>query len=300
VSSGAKTAADVVAVGASVKLHAVRDVRIALPTGRISDLADGLDNRIRNAGDGHESWEIDDDGNVLLHITDPKTGSTRRPMPLKLTIDELAKFVDRVRRTIWSIETGMAIYMTNSSAVRDRLLPHRNSKIAEIVTLVENFARERWLSIKSMEIERDRSAFSITLAYEPIILGEDGQIVLGSGEAYDLIKVESRVPYKYQVLGVLQYAVWEFFPETNPPRICAVVLDEHGKDIGKVEFERDEVRKLYSGTKEEPIPSSGALPEGEYMIAGELRVPFGQRAEFSQVLEESGLLGSMKISRTRS
>ncbi len=69
----------------STKIQTIEQIKDLIPYGDMSVFIKGFDNEIRNAGVGHESFEIYDDGSFSLRVTNPYSGETKGSGVITLT-----------------------------------------------------------------------------------------------------------------------------------------------------------------------------------------------------------------------
>lgn len=277
---------DFVNIGASVKFHALKSIAVPLKQGNIRDLVDGFDNAIRNAGAGHESWEIDDSDRLILHPTDPETGQQKSNKQITLTVTELEALIKRCRKTLWILKMGISFFLNNTPSFVSALDDKGDFKKKEILGYLEQFAENRSFKVTSFAIEDDRKKITLSLKYSPKVLGESGQLFFGNGERYDLVNVEKEVPYEDQVLGIIQYLTVSFFKD--PPSVELKLLDENEKVVAELKYSNGEIAKLLTAadSNERPVPTSGKMPTGKCTIAYQVRVPFGQRELFEKFIQQ--------------
>jgi len=285
VKSEGKTPESYISIGASEKFHTLKNIHTSLAQGNPQDLVFGFDNEIRNAGAGHESWEITDKGTALLHVIDPKSGEPKGAKEIELTERQLEDLIKQCRRTMWILRMGLTIFLNNNPDFVAKLKRNKDFKVKEIERCLEEFADNRWFSIKEFIINEGRTEIRLGLKYSPKILGEQGQVFFGKAERYDLVKIEEETEYRYQILDILKYLVASFFQK--PPEIKLKIWDEKDILLADLRYEPTELQKLYLDAAEENIPKSqnGELPSLKCMIAYEIRVPFGQRAVFEKILK---------------
>lgn len=275
-----------VSIGASEKFHALKNIQTLLLKGNPRDLIIGFDNEIRNAGAGHESWEITDKNTILLKIIDPKTGYPKGSEQIELSKNQLEDLLKQCRKTIWILRMGVSLFLNNNPNFVAKLGRSKNFKIKEIEGHLAQFAANRWFTVKDFIVDDERTKIQLDLQYTPKIIGDKGQVFFGNGEKYDLIKIEERVKYKYQILGILQYLLVSFFERNKLPVIDLKIRNEKEQLIAELEYQPNELQKLFLEKTEENIPvsSRGEIPDSEYLLAYEVRVPFGQREVFEKFL----------------
>jgi len=266
--------ADYVDIGASEKLAALRSISLPPTQGDFKDLIRGFDNKIRNAGEGHDQWRILDNDSVELKITDPKTG--RHKETIIRTEKELEEDTKTCRKTKWVLAMGLTIFLTNNPEVHEQVDKKKDYTRKEIQDYAEGFADNRWFEIKDLTIAEDRSTISMIVKYSPKIVVTGGQIFFGSAEAYDIVHKKIKVEYEYQMLDIVKY-ILNFFDKEKLPTITVEMLDEGEKNIGIVEYRPDELKKLFieEGKIQIPVPATGEVPKKVCEIQVPLRVPYG-------------------------
>jgi len=285
VKSEGKTLESYISIGGGEKFHALKNIHTSLSHGNPQDLIFGFDNEIRNAGAGHESWEITDKGTALLHIIDPKSGELKGTKQIELTRKQLEDLIKQCRKTMWILRMGLTLFLNNNPDFVSKLKRSREFKIKEIEGYLEEFADNRWFAVKDFVVNEARTEIQLGLKYSPKILGEHGQIFFGTAERYDLVKIEEETEYQYQILDILKYTVASCFQK--PPEIKLKVWNDKDILLAELHYESAEVQKLYLDATENniPKPKSGTLPVEKCLIAYEVRVPYGQRAVFEPILK---------------
>jgi hypothetical protein len=104
-----------VSIGAGEKFQSTNNMHTTLPQGNFHDLVNGFDNEIRNAGEGHDSWEVTDKNTILFNVIDPKSGSSKGQK--EFSINQLNEFIDKCRKTIWILKMGIVIFIENNPEV---------------------------------------------------------------------------------------------------------------------------------------------------------------------------------------
>ena len=135
--------------------------------------------------------------------------------------------------------------------------------------------------------DKEQDKVKLILKYRPKILGEGGQLLLSTGEKFDLIKVEKEVTYSEQVLGIIKYLV-SFFDLEKIPELSIEILDENDRLLSDLTYEGIELKKFFipESPKYIPKPLKGAMPESNYILATEVRVPSGKRQYWEKHIKE--------------
>ncbi len=279
------TAADFVNVAASEKYQALKDTRVALVRGDIQKFVVGFDNQIRNAGEGHDRWEVTDEDTLILPVVSPETGSEKRR--IELTEKELDDLIKQCRKTLWILKMGYTIFLENNKEFEKQLKGKPVIKDREIKEDVITFADNRWFDIENFEIKEDKSQISMAIKYRPRVIGTKTQVFFGTAKAYDLIEQESFVEYKYQMLDIIKMALLHFDVE-NLPRVIVDMLDEKDLLMGTVEYEPSELSKLLKEEDEleVPKPSKGTTPDKKCRLVYYIKVPYGMRDIYEKLLKE--------------
>jgi hypothetical protein len=279
-------AADVVNVSAGSKLQAIKDTRVPCPYGDPLSLVRGFDSSIRNAGGGHEDWEVGDDGKLILTIRDPRTGKTRRTIRLELS--ELKDLIATCQRTIWSLQVGFLIFIANEGLQFRMDSTSKDLKVKEIENLVSAFADNRWLSLQEFTFDRERKTSLMTLRHVPMPIANRGQILSMAG-AKDIVHVRNDAKLDEQIVGILQFYL-SHLVETEYPNVRVKILDSRGIEVCDVEYSADEMRKCLPATGRDhmPHPTTGAVPKMRYYIVHQVLVPVGGKPMAIAFFEERG------------
>jgi len=271
-------------VASSEKLFAIKEVKTVLPKGDVKDLVKGLDNEIRNAGEGHDSYEITDSNTILLKVIDPETGKQKGSKQIELTYGELEGLIQLCRKTIWVLETGVMIYFNNTLEARKGVANSRPLKVREIEGHLSSFAYNRWFILENFAYNKKVNIVEFDLKYVNRKIGKSGEVLFSTGEKFDLIDVETSVKYREQILGIIQYLIRMILPDQLPYLRVRIINKQ--SETTDLEFEPKELTKLTLEKSEKNIPKliKGRYPRGEYRMVNSVSVPYGTRALVSALL----------------
>lgn len=268
---------DYVFIPAGKKLGVLRERKIPVPVGRINLLAIGFDNKIRNAGAGHNTWEVTDKGTILLHVINPETGKEKNVIELKL--EDLKEKVKVMERRCWSMEMGVYLFLANNPDLKSKITLKSNLKKLEMERCLRAFVSERQMELKIFDFDSDRKTLRIELKKDVCIVGERGEVLLGNGQRYDVAVKKAQVKYADQVFGIIQYAL--YLNDKNPFDVSVKVIGEDDALIAEADFPSSEVSKLTEKINR-PNPSRGGLGDEEYTLVGQSLVPYGMRDYFER------------------
>lgn len=282
------TPEEFVAVSASVKYAAMTSEKVHCPYGDPRKLVSGFDNRLRNAGGGHDDWEITDDLNLLLKVRHPKSG--RLTDSVELTRSQFSSLVSQCRCSIWSMQVGLFAFLSEHTDILSRLERKSPMKIAELRQAVIEFARGRHFSVETLEYARGDSEVILELRYSPPLVGSKGQILMGVAGSYDVILVKHAVRCDSQVMGILQF-FYSNLQSDECPGLKLRILAQSGSELASVEYSGDELRAAIHNSAEYrmPMAESGGLPTTEYDMIGELTVISGRKEEAQNLLLARGV-----------
>lgn len=264
-----------ISVGASKKFYTIKDVKLSLEGMDMKVFLDGADTVLRNAGSGHENWEVSDDNKLICHNIDPASG--RNKGDLILAKGELIDRLRFLKRTIWCMQVGFTVFLVNNPSIMGEIKGKAQFKNKEIISHLQAFCRNRWLKLKECKFENEE--ISMIIQHSPEIVGHGGEVYFGDGSGYELIDRDFEVEYKYQILDVLKYLCAGFLDECNLPTISVIIKNDEGEILSTVVYKPSELKKLFVLTSEKliPNPHTGQLPEGSYKIKYKVKVPFGMR-----------------------
>ncbi len=284
--SGASTADTYVEVAGGNKYQTLKDIKLVIPQGDLKDFVDGFDNTIRNAGEGHDRYELTDNETIILHDIDPHTG--RNKGKRELTQTDITRLIDKCRKTLWILRNGVMLFMANNPNFSKALSKIRPMKLREIEHRTIAFGETRWLKVKNFKYEKEKNLLSLELHYFEKHVGISSELIMGNGERYDLLDIESKVKYKHQVWGVLQnlYYIWSQEPA---PDIDIKLFDDTNNCISDFAYSAEEMKKLLVGKRKyEPRLKRGSLTEDCYVMVGAIRVPYGTRKVAEAIAEKMG------------
>jgi hypothetical protein len=267
---------DVVHIAASNKLRFIHTNKIRCPYGDLGLTIQGFDSSIRNAGGGHEDWEVSDDRIILFKERYPKTGKEKNIFTLKLA--ELEHQLGNCRKTIWLLRMGFTVYLNNNPVVLAKLDVQKKYKLAEVIANLEAFAVDRCLAVTKLSFNDDETKLVLVIRYKPNTDARGGTVLFQNGEKYDLIRYVNRVSYREQIAGLIQFLLTHYSPD-NLSTVKVEVHDEDDIQIGNATYEESGLRQLSIGPSRGcvPDPTAGSLPTGKYAMIIEVPVQHGMR-----------------------
>jgi hypothetical protein len=286
VTSQATTGEEYAYVSAGEKFQKLSKFSTVFLKGDVKDLTKGFDNRVRNAGSGHDSWKITDDEKVELTVTDPKTG--KKKDVLEFTQKEFDVLIKQCRRTLWVLRVGLDIYLENNPDVYELIKKEKNHTIFEIADATASFAENRLIDIKDLKLSKENNVLTFSASHRPQIVGTKGQMFFGGDEAFDIVHKIERVELEYQLFDVMKYAL-SFLDVENLPSLKISVQVEDDEKVD-VEFHAKEMEKLFieEGEIQVPVPTSGKIPDYEVVLNLPIKVPYGTRDMAIKIMESDG------------
>ncbi len=191
-------------IAASDKLHTLKNVQTILAKGDVKELVKGFSNEIRNAGEGHDRYEITDNDTILLHIVDPHTGKSKGSKQIELTYSQLVQKIDECRKRIWILRNGVYLFLNNNPVLGQKIKRTKPLSLREIKSTLESFTDNRWLLLKEFDIDKERKNLSLEVHYYKKKIGRSEELLFGNGERYDVVSIRKIVKYHDQILGVIQ------------------------------------------------------------------------------------------------
>lgn len=278
-------------VSASEKFHTIKNTALPMPDGKFPDLVSGFDNHVRNAGAGHDRWETTDNETVILKVVDDKTGGEKKRY--EFTQREFRNILQKCRINLWVLRNGLFIFLENNPEIESKINSKKVYKIRDIRESTKAFAINRSFSVLDFKLDNERTKLELLVKYEPPIIGKNEQIFFGSAEAYDIVHLEKKVRYEYQMLDIVKHVLLHL-DRANLPTVSVHMQGEDNKDLGTVEYDVEELQKLL---KEEgeilvPVPKVGTVPDIECIIDLPVRVPYGQGPEYERRLKEEQSKGT--------
>lgn len=282
-----KDPANVVHVPTSTKIQSIKEIKFKEPYGDMSVFLKGFDNEIRNAGVGHESFEIHDDGSFSLRVTDPFSGEIKGSGVITLTLKDLNGLIKEMEKTLWFFKVGLNVFFANNRSTVERIAILEEMKIRDIRKDFESFCDNRWLKIEQFDFNEKDHALSLALKYSPQILGEKSEVFIGTAEAWDLIKRKMVVKYKEQIIGCIFHLLRLFNTrKTGVPKIFLIVKDENRKELMSLDFTKEELARFLVEYKIPPQPIKGEYYDGNYVMEYHVRVPYGMRDVMEPMIDE--------------
>jgi hypothetical protein len=263
-------------VPTSTKIQTIEQIKDTVPYGDMSVFIKGFDNEIRNAGVGHESFEIHDDGSFSLRVTNPYSGETKGSGVITLTEKQLRDLTKEMHKTLWFFKVGFNIFLANNRELVEKIAVLQEMKIRDIRKEMEGFCDSRCLDIKEFNFDENIHLLKMSVQYTPKIVGEGGRAFIGTAEAWELIKREMIVPYKDQIIGCIFHLIRLFNTRKDGiPSLILIVMDETGKEVMGLEYTREQLICFLSDHKNLPVPSKGEYFDGTYKMEYNVRVPYG-------------------------
>jgi hypothetical protein len=277
---------NVVHVPTSTKIQGIEQIKDIVPYGDMSVFVGGFDNEIRNAGVGHESFEIHDDGSFSLRVTNPYSGEVKGSGIITLTEKQLSDLTKEMHKTLWFFKVGLNVFLANNRELVKKIAVLQEMKVRDIKKEMEGFCDNRCLDIKSFEFDSKKPLLEMSLQYAPKLLGDGGEAFIGTAEAWELIKREMVVPYKDQIIGCVFHLIRLFESRKDGvPNINLVVKDEKGKEVMNLEYTKEELVRFLSDYKVPPTPAKGKYFEGTYKMEYNVRVPYGMKKVMKPFIE---------------
>ncbi|RLC37560.1 hypothetical protein DRH29_01690 [candidate division Kazan bacterium] len=267
----------VIGIGASDKLATIESSKVNVGRNNVAELAIGVNRMIRNAGGGHDRWEVTDEGTVIL--------KDLGKAPLELTISDLNRHIKDLRKAIWIIEVGVALFLNHNPKIEIKLQRTQLFRIAEVRRSIERILIERWMKVVNLNVSDDKKNVSITLQYSPKVMGRKSQIYFGTAAAYDVIHVDFWGIYREQAFGAMAQIANSWKHNKWPmPNISVELLDDKGMCLGHPSYSSADVATLLQEGKTSQIrPQSGTMPDKKYVMTGEIRVPYGEGEKMARL-----------------
>lgn len=273
-----------VEVSGGEKYQVLKSSKIHLLWGDLLDLTIGVDNLIRNAGKGHDRWEVDDSNDLLLKNVDPATGKCKNIE--KITMDKLDELIKIFRKTLWILQTGTLIFIEKNPQTIHKIGITKKLKYKEIESSAKNFAFNRRLSIEELKFDDEQKNLYIVVKYIPQKIVGAKQEILTAGKWYDVVHKKITSSYENQMLDVLIHTLG-LIEERELWNVKVKMLDELGAELGVVEYTADELKKLFQGDKTHKlIPKTGLVPNYEIELIIPLKVPHGMRKSAEEWIEK--------------
>lgn len=267
----AKLAKDFLRVSSGEKFQCLRARKVHLKKGRLSDLVDVFSNQLRNAGGGHDSYEFLDDGRVLLHISNPKSGKTKTAT---YTFDDIKEEIDKERKAIWVLRNGFMTYLNKNPKVLGEISRTKPLKIREIKSILEHDAYDLLFKLVDFTFDEKNKMAHLKIVKRKYIGGRSTQILFGNGDRYDIVTIATEVKLEEQLFGMVQRAEYFMHNHYQLEKLSLVFTDEE-ETTHEAIFGADVVSQSSKKDKTLPNPLSGALPIGTYDMHSPVTVPYG-------------------------
>ncbi len=285
IATKAATPENYVHVSAGTKYHTIKDIAVAMLDGHLPELLGAIDIRIRNAGGGHDTWEILEDGSIKLYFTNPYSG--KRDGERKFTEEEFRSYVKECEKAVWIMKMGLNVFLANNPEVFKKVRSTRKLKATEIKAKVNALLSHRWMRVKEFDYKRESKIAEIVLErVEKTFKAERKSMTFGNGQKFIIIQKEIHSKYKRTILYALHLVVAEL-EISEVPSIHIRVLDRD-KVIADLNFKSVELQKLHGKLTEETIPQpiAGKWPEDTFSRIIEFRVDPAFERQMRKVFED--------------
>lgn len=273
---------DYVLVPAGTKRYEMKNLKNPTLQGDFRKLSIGFDNKIRNAGKGHNNYEITDNDTLVLLVKHPR--SHKIVERIELDEKELKAKVKLMERKLWPLEMGIIIYLVNNPTIKSKIQPKIDYKIKEIERILWEFVKQRQITMKKFNLSKDRNNLELELYKDPILTGkEGGKLYMDGSPPSDIITDEIEVNYDDQIIGIIEYAL--HLNQKNPFNVKVKVYDEDSSCLMDLEFNKDEIAKLALEKKQKPKPFKGKTCKKTYKLIVEQAIPEGTKDIYKKALE---------------
>lgn len=289
ITSQAKSPESFVYIAASVKHHTLSSVNTIIYNLHFPDLVDAFDNDIRNAGEGHDSYDITDKGTILLKLINPRTGKFVKNKFKEITLRELKQAIDNCRKNTLLLVTAVYVFINNNE-IHNKLKRKTPITLREIKQKFVVFADDRWFSLTDFVHDNEHNTLTIKLKFIKRAHGKSEQILFSSGEKYDVINVKFTVQFSVQLLGCAQLLFYLLKNSRYPtPHLSFVIVDEKKNTIGEIQFSAKELEKFLLKQKHViPQPNMNTFGAKTYDLITTLKCPFKQRTFYETFLKAKG------------
>jgi len=270
--SKAKSPDSFVHVSAGAKYYAIKGITTTLTFGRLPDLIGAIDIRIRNAGGGHDSWEILENDKIKMYFVDPHSG--KRDGERIFSEDEFRKYIKACEKAIWILEMGLNIFLVNNPKFYAKVRTTRIPKKSEIQAKLDALLQERWMRVRSFELDRERKQAAIVLEYvKRTFKAERKEMIFGNGQKFVILQKEIYSKYRKTILYALHIFISQI-EKKEIPTTNIQVFDIENQLVANLTFAPVELEKLLGQLTEHtlPKPKEGDWPETTFSRIVELRV----------------------------
>lgn len=282
VKSEAKKVEEFLRVSAGEKYQCLKARTLYLTKGRLQDLVNVFSNELRNAGGGHDSYEFLDNGDVELHISNPKSGKTRNVVT---SFGDIKEKIDAARKAIWVLKNGLMVFINKNSTVLTDVSRSKPLKLREVQHELKRRSEDSRIDLTDFKYDSKKHELMIITRKSRNLNHKSSELLFSSGERYEVVTVANKVKLENQLFGVLQNAL-SLMSDYVLKDIVLTFVDIDGKHF-EVSFSTDAIKnaKRNNGI---PAPTSGALPTGEYDINSAVSVPYGTGKETKLMLSLKG------------
>lgn len=186
---------DYVSVPASQKRKTLEDQKFTV-------VIDGIDHKIRNAGSGHESWEVTDEGECIYKDIDPKTWKVKETF--QISTSDLRNEIKKIEKATAIIDLSLNIFLSNNPNIQIgySILGIR-PKISEIERIASKIGLEYQLGITKFAFEKDRSHLDLEIIHYRASSNIGATQVFSNLWAHEVVKMRWGVSYIDQVFWIL-------------------------------------------------------------------------------------------------
>lgn len=207
VKNKATTAESFINVGASEKIKALKAISIELPKGNLRSLVEAFDNELRNAGGGHDFYEITDENTLVLKITDPKTGKLKGSKKRELSLGGLEREIEKNRKAVWILRNGFLIFLNNNPDPTLNFEPTDRPKISHVEDKIQSILEDIGLGSMKFGYQKLPSGLYSVLLKLKVLRRPIGpsSVMFSSGEKFEIIQVSKELSTYEQIVKVVAF-----------------------------------------------------------------------------------------------
>lgn len=269
---------DYVSVPASQKRKTLGDQKFPM-------IIDGIDHKIRNAGSGHESWEITDEDECVYKDIDQRTGETKETF--QISISELREKIKKIEKATAIIDLSLHVFLANNPTITVgySALGIR-PKISEIERMTSKMASDYQLNLRKFQLGKDRGQLDLEIFHPKQAESVRPSQVFTNLWAHEVVTLRWGVSYIDQVFGILFWII--HLNEGKAFNLHLKIVDEEVWDIYEGEFDAVELQKWADEASKEktyPKPKEWGLPEKSYTLVAPFSVQFWLGNEIQAIID---------------
>lgn len=247
----------------------------------LDEFVELIDSNLRNSWSWHEKFEFLDNWNCVLKNINDKTWKEKSR--IEITLKQLNDNIKKIEKSCLILELWIHVFINNYNI---EIKPTSNSekiKVKYIERVVKLKVNEFQLKLNKFEFINDRKILNLEFWKNYIRKNIWVSTLYTDRSAHEIVQKIKKVKYIEQIFWILQKILYLNNKEWFDVNIKQFDYEENL--LFEINFNKDEVVKLWYEWKIYPNSSSWLLPEDEYELIADIKVPIWYWNELDLVLK---------------